>query len=42
MGLTPGGRVTQDVARGELLTTDNFAPDTTQLVYKLRQMQETL
>lgn len=42
MGLTPGGRVLKDIARGELLTTDNFAPDTTQLVYKLRQLQETL
>ncbi|HAJ36597.1 MAG TPA: hypothetical protein DCL15_12995 [Chloroflexi bacterium] len=42
MGLTPGGRVLKDIARGELLTTDNFAPDTTQLVYKLRQLQESL
>lgn len=42
MGLTPGGRVLKDVARGEPLTTDNFAPDDTQLVYKLRQLQETL
>lgn len=42
MGLTPGGRVLKDVARGEPLTSDNFAPDTTQLVYKLRQLQETL
>ncbi|HRW49385.1 MAG TPA: SAF domain-containing protein [Caldilinea sp.] len=42
MGLTPGGRVTKDIGRGELLTADNFAPDTTQLVYKLRQLQESL
>jgi predicted homoserine dehydrogenase-like protein len=42
MGLTPGGRVLKDIARGEPLTTDNFAPDPTQLVYKLRQLQETL
>jgi predicted homoserine dehydrogenase-like protein len=42
MGLTPGGRVIKDIARGELLTYDNFAPDTTQLVYKLRQLQESL
>lgn len=42
MGLTPGGRVIKDIGRGELLTTDNFAPDTTQLVYKLRQLQESL
>ncbi len=42
MGLTPGGHVTKDIARGELLTQANFAPDTTQLVYKLRQMQDSL
>lgn len=42
MGLTPGGRVLKDIARGEPLTSDNFAPDATQLVYKLRQLQETL
>ena len=42
MGLTPGGRVLQDIGRDELLTTANFAPDTTSLVYKLRQMQDSL
>jgi predicted homoserine dehydrogenase-like protein len=40
MGLTPGGRVLKDIRQGELLTTDNFAPDTSTLVYKLRQLQE--
>ena len=42
MGLTPGGHVLQDIGRDELLTTENFAPDTTSLVYKLRQMQDSL
>lgn len=42
MGLTPGGRVLKDISRGELLTYDSFAPDTTQLVYKLRQLQDSL
>ena len=42
MGLTPGGRVLQDIGRDELLTTENFAPDTTSLVYKLRQLQDSL
>ncbi len=42
MGLTAGGRVTKDIGRGELLTAENFAPDTTSLIYTLRQMQETL
>ena len=40
MGLTAGGRVTKDIGRGELLTAENFAPDTTSLIYTLRQMQE--
>jgi predicted homoserine dehydrogenase-like protein len=34
--------VYKDVVCGEPLTTENFAPDSTQLVYKLRQLQETL
>jgi len=42
MGLTPGGRVIQDIARGELLTQENFAPDANALIYTLRQMQERL
>jgi predicted homoserine dehydrogenase-like protein len=42
MGLTPGGRVLQDIGRDELLTQENFAPDTTPLVYKLRQLQDSL
>ncbi len=42
MGLTAGGTVTQNIGRGELLTEENFAPDTTSLVYTLRQMQATL
>ena len=42
MGLTPGGRVLQDIGRDEVLTLENFAPDTTSLVYKLRQLQDSL
>ncbi len=42
MGLTAGGCVTRDIARGALLTTENFSPDTSTLVYKLRQLQATL
>lgn len=42
MGLTAGGRVVQDIARGELLTEVNFAPDTSSLVYTLRRMQESM
>lgn len=42
MGLTPGGRVTRDIARDELITEENFAPDSSTLVYKLRQLQDAL
>ncbi len=42
MGLVPGGKVLKDIARDEMLTADNFAPDTSTLVYKLRQMQDEL
>ena len=40
LGLAPGGQVTQDIAKGELLTEDNFAPDADKFVYKLRRMQD--
>ena len=42
MGLTAGGTVSQDIARGDLLTEANFQPETTSLVYTLRRMQESL
>jgi predicted homoserine dehydrogenase-like protein len=42
MGLTAGGTVLADIPKDGMLTWDNFAPDTTQLVYKLRQLQDTL
>jgi predicted homoserine dehydrogenase-like protein len=41
-GLAPGGKVLKDIPKGEMLTEDNVAPDTTKMVYKLRQMQDTL
>jgi len=40
LGIAPGGTVVQDIARGEMVTEDNFAPDPTKFVYKLRQMQD--
>jgi predicted homoserine dehydrogenase-like protein len=40
LGIVPGGRVTQAIAKGDLLTEANFAPDTDKFVYKLRQMQD--
>jgi predicted homoserine dehydrogenase-like protein len=42
MGLTPGGKVLKDTHRDEMLTEENFAPDTSKLVYKLRQIQDAL
>jgi predicted homoserine dehydrogenase-like protein len=41
-GLAPGGKVLKDIAKGELLTEENVAPDTTKVVYKLRQMQDVM
>jgi predicted homoserine dehydrogenase-like protein len=40
LGVVPGGKVTQAIAKGDLLTETNFAPDTDKFVYKLRQMQD--
>jgi predicted homoserine dehydrogenase-like protein len=41
-GLAPGGKVLKSISKGEILTKDNVAPDTTKIVYKLRQMQDAL
>ncbi len=42
MGIAPGGKALEDIPRGEMLTEDNFAPDASSFVYKLRQMQDAL
>ena len=42
MGLAPGGKILKDITKGEMLTYDNFAPDTSTLAYKMRQMQDVL
>ena len=42
MGLTPGGKVLKDIPKGDMLTEENFTPDTSTLVYKMRQMQDDL
>lgn len=42
MGLAANGTVQKDIVRGEMLTYDNFSPDTSTLVYKLRQLQDTM
>ena len=40
LGLVPGGTVTQDISKGNLLTEENFAPDRNKFVYLLRKMQD--
>jgi len=40
LGIAPGGKVVKDIAKGEILTEENFSPDPNKFVYKLRQMQD--
>ena len=42
MGLATGGKMIKDVAKGELLTENDFVPDTSRLAYKLRQLQNVM
>ena len=42
MGIAPGGKVLRDIPKGEMLTEENFAPDASSSVYKLRQMQNAM
>jgi predicted homoserine dehydrogenase-like protein len=41
-GLASGAKVIKDIRKGALLTEENIAPDTTKVVYKLRQMQDAM
>jgi predicted homoserine dehydrogenase-like protein len=40
LGLAPYGMVTKDIAKGELLTEHNFAPNADLFVFKLRRIQD--
>ncbi|MCX7842008.1 MAG: hypothetical protein N2489_02930 [Clostridia bacterium] len=42
MGIAPNGKVIRDIKKGEMLTEDNFAPDNSTFVYKLRKMQDSM
>jgi len=42
MGIAPGAKVLKDIAKDEILTEKNIAPDTSKMVYKLRQMQDAM
>jgi predicted homoserine dehydrogenase-like protein len=41
-GLASGAKVLKDIPKGALLTEENIAPDTTKVVFKLRQMQDAM
>ena len=40
LGVTPGAKVIEPVAKGELLTTQNLTADRSRFVYKLRELQD--
>ena len=40
LGLTPGGKVLKNIAKGDLLTEENFAPNPAKFVYELRKVQD--
>ncbi len=40
LGLAPGGKVLRVIAKGEMLTEDNFAPNSDKFVYELRKVQD--
>ncbi len=42
IGIAPGGKVIQDIAQGDIMTGDNFAPDSSTLIYRLRKMQDAM
>lgn len=40
LGLAPGGKVLKNIAKGDLLTEETFAPDPAKFVYELRKVQD--
>jgi predicted homoserine dehydrogenase-like protein len=40
LGLAPGGKVIKDISKGDMLTEENFAPNSTKFVYELRKVQD--
>lgn len=42
IGVAADGVVTKDVSKGQLLTEDDFVPDSSKLIYELRQKQNRL
>ncbi len=42
LGIAPAGTVTREVAKGEILSQTNFAPDDSTFIYKLRRKQDEM
>jgi len=42
LGIASGGKALKDIGCGEVMTEDNFAPDESTFVYRLRRMQDKL
>jgi len=42
LGIAPGGMVTCDIARGQILSQANFVPDDSTFIYKLRRQQDEM
>ena len=42
LGITPGGTVTAEIAKGGMLTYDNFSPDHDKFVTRLRKLQDSV
>ncbi len=40
LGLASGGKVLKDIAKGDMLTEENFAPNPAKFVYELRKVQD--
>lgn len=40
LGLASGGKVLKDITKGDMLTDENFAPDSFKFVYELRKVQD--
>ena len=40
LGLAPGGKVLKNIAKGDLLTEENFTPNPAKFVYELRKVQD--
>jgi predicted homoserine dehydrogenase-like protein len=42
LGIAPGGVARKQIRPGEVMTEDNFSPDESTFVYRLRKMQDAL